>query len=176
MAAPSTLAVDPARVRLPENEEQPIHPLYAYIYIADAEEGLVLSTAATLLDGNPSNNFLQRAATFNPDGKLRGARNLAIAGNYVYILCRRAASSIVNVTDPMKPTIAAEVAGHQQGHGVAVQFRYAFITDAEGFKVVDVTVPEKARLVSGATIKMADARSVYVARTYAYVAAARTGW
>ena len=71
VAAPSTLAVDPARLRLPENEEQPIHPMYAYIYITDLEEGLVLSTAATLLDGNPSNNFLQRAAAFNPDGRLQ---------------------------------------------------------------------------------------------------------
>ena len=62
----STLAVDPARQRLPENEEQPIHPLYGYIYIADREEGLVLSTAATLLDGNPSNNFLKRAGAVQP--------------------------------------------------------------------------------------------------------------
>ena len=31
----STLAVDPTRQRRPENEEQPIHPLYAYIYVAD---------------------------------------------------------------------------------------------------------------------------------------------
>ena len=89
MAAPSTLAVDPARSRRPENQEQPIHPLYGYIYITDLEEGLVLSTAATLLDGNPSNNFLQRAAAFNPEGRLRGARNLAIAGNYAYIVCDR---------------------------------------------------------------------------------------
>ena len=46
-----------------------------------------MSTAATLLDGNPSNNFLKRASAFNPDGRLRGASNLAIAGNYAYILC-----------------------------------------------------------------------------------------
>ena len=72
--------------RRPENQEQPIHPLYGYIYITDLEEGLVLSTAATLLDGNPSNNHLRRAAAFNPDGRLRGARNLAIAGNYAYIV------------------------------------------------------------------------------------------
>src|SRR5205814_3753468 len=29
VAAPTTLAVDPARTRRAENEEQPIHPLYA---------------------------------------------------------------------------------------------------------------------------------------------------
>ena len=80
VAAPSTLAVDPARTRRPDNQEQPIHSLYAYLYVTDREEGLVVSTAATLLDGNPANNFLTRAATFNPDGLLRGAVNLSIAG------------------------------------------------------------------------------------------------
>jgi hypothetical protein len=176
VAAPSTLAVDPARVRLPENEEQPIHPLYAYIYVTDREEGLVLSTAATLLDGNPSNNFLQRAAAFNPDNRLRGARNLAIAGNYAYILCD-SGLVIVNISDPLRPTIAGEIAAPavKGGTAIAVQFRYAFITDAEGLKVVDVTVPEKPRLVEAATQKIADARGLYVARTYAYVAAGKQG-
>ncbi len=176
VAAPSTLAVDPARLRLPENEEQPIHPMYAYIYVTDLEEGLVMSTAATLLDGNPSNNFLQRAAAFNPEGRLKGARNLAIAGTYAYILCDRGLV-IVNIADPMKPVIAAEIAapGINRGTAVAIQFRYAFVTDADGLKVVDVTVPEKARLIDQATLKIADARGVYVARTYAYVAAGKNG-
>jgi hypothetical protein len=176
VAAPSTLAVDPARLRLPENEEQPIHPMYAYIYVTDLEEGLVMATAATLLDGNPSNNFLQRAAAFNPEGRLKGARNLAIAGTYAYILCDRGLV-IVNIADPMKPVIAAEIAapGINRGTAVAIQFRYAFVTDADGLKVVDVTVPEKARLIDQATLKIADARGLYVARTYAYVAAGKNG-
>ncbi len=41
IASPTTLGVDPARRRKPENEEQPIHPLYAFLYVADAEEGLI---------------------------------------------------------------------------------------------------------------------------------------
>ena len=176
VAAPSTLAVDPARVRLPENEEQPIHPMYAYIYITDLEEGLVLSTAATLLDGNPENNFLERAAAFNPDGRLNGARDLAIAGTYAYILCDRGLV-VVSIADPLKPSIVSEIAAPaiNKGTGIAIQFRYAFVTDAEGLKVVDVTLPEQPRLVSGATQTIADARNVYVARTYAYVAAGRQG-
>ena len=35
------------------NEEQPIHPLYAYLYVVDKYEGLILVNAATLLDGDP---------------------------------------------------------------------------------------------------------------------------
>jgi hypothetical protein len=176
VAAPSTLAVDPARLRLPENEEQPIHLSYAFIYITDLEEGLVMSTAATLLDGNPTNNFLERAGTFNPEGRLKGARNLAVAGNYVYIVCDRGLV-IVNISDPLKPTIAGEIPapGINRGTAVAIQFRYAFITDADGLKVVDITRPEQPRLVTAATQKIADARNVYVARTYAYVAAGKQG-
>jgi LVIVD repeat len=49
------------------------------------------------------------------------------------------------------------------------------VTTAAGLEVVDVTLPEKARLVPGARVPLADARRVYVARTYAYVAAGRDG-
>src|SRR6185369_957342 len=38
----STLAVDPTRTRRPENEEQPVNKLFAYAYIADYQEGLIL--------------------------------------------------------------------------------------------------------------------------------------
>ena len=173
VAAPSTLAVDPARSRRPENQEQPIHPLYAYLYITDLEEGLVISTAATLLDGNPGNNTLQRAAAFNPEGRLRGARHLAIAGNYAYVVCDRGLV-VVDINTPLTPRIVSEVAMNKPT-AVAIQFRYAFVTDADGLKVANVTVPEQARLVDRATLKMADARNVYVARTYAYVAGGAQG-
>ena len=42
VASPSTLAVDPTRTQRPENEEQKIHPVYAYLYVSDREEGLVV--------------------------------------------------------------------------------------------------------------------------------------
>jgi hypothetical protein len=175
VAAPSTLAVDPVRKRLPQNEEQPISPVYGYIYITDREEGLVLSTAATLLDGDPSNNFLQRAATFNPDGRLAGATNLAIAGNYAYITCTRGLV-IVDISTPTTPRIVGEIPapGINKPTAVAVQFRYAFVTDADGLKIVDITTPSRPRLTPR-TVALPDARNVYVARTYAYVAAGRQG-
>jgi hypothetical protein len=99
VASPTTLAVDPTRSRRPENQEQPIHPLYAYLYVTDKYEGLVVignpagdrnrPGVATLLDGDPNNNFLQRAVTFNPGGVLDGAVNLTIAGTYAYIAADR---------------------------------------------------------------------------------------
>jgi hypothetical protein len=54
-----------------------------------------------------------------------------------------------------------------------VQFRYAFIADRKGLETVDLTDPTRPALA--ATLPIADARSVYVARTYAYVAAGAEG-
>jgi hypothetical protein len=54
-------------------------------------------------------------------------------------------------------------------------FRYAFVADGEGVKVLDVTAPERPVPVPGATVKLAQANAVYVARNYAYVAAGPDG-
>ncbi len=176
VAAPSTLAVDPARSRRPENDEQPIAPVYGYIYVTDKYEGLILVGAATLLDGDPTNNFLSRALTFNPDGLLNGANNIVLAGNSAYITCDRGLV-ILNLTDPLKPSVAAVVGAPflNQPRAVAIQFRYAFVVDAEGVKVVDITVPGKARPVPTGVVRIPDVRDIYVARTYAYLAAGRRG-
>jgi hypothetical protein len=174
--APSTQAVDPARMRDPANREQPIHPLYAYLYVTDREEGLILVNAATLLDGDPTNNFLERAVTFDGGGALRGAVSCAVAGEHVYVCCERGLV-VVSVADPLKPRIVGEVRapGVSRPRAVEVQFRYAFVASDAGLQVVDVTDPARPRLVREATVPLADARSLYVVRTTAYVAAGRDG-
>jgi hypothetical protein len=173
VAAPATLAVDPARTKRPENEEQAIHPLYAYLYVVDKYEGLILVNAATLLDGDPLNNYLKRAVTFNPDGALNDANNIVIAGDHAYITTATALV-IVNINDPLHPRIVNRIA-LKNPKSVAIQLRYAFVVDDEGLKVIDVTVPEQARVVDGAFVPLAHAHDVYVARTYAYVANGQDG-
>ena len=174
VAAPTTLAVDPARTRLKENEEQPIHPLYAYLYVVDKYEGLILVNSATLLDGDPLNNYLKRAREpFNPDGALNDANNITIAGNYAYITTAQALV-IVSINDPLNPRIVNRIS-LKHPRGVAIQFRYAFVVDDEGLKVVNVTFPDQARLVEGAVVPLGHAQDVYVARTYAYVANGKDG-
>ena len=177
VATPSTLAVDPVRRRHPENEEQPIHPMYGFLYVTDRDEGLVVIGAATLLDGNPSNNFLQRAATFNPGGVLSGARRITIAGTYAYILTP-AHLVVVSLEVPAQPKVVATLGpadGIVDPRGVQIQFRYAFLVDRQGLKVLDVTALDRPRLVNGALVPFADARNLYLARTYALVAAGRDG-
>jgi hypothetical protein len=186
VASPSTLAIDPLRTRRPENEEQPIHPLYGFLYVADRHEGLVVvgdsrpgsksPGVGTLLDGNPENNFLRRALAFNPGGILNGARRIAIAGVYAYILCDRGLV-VVSLDNPLAPRVTATVAAPDlvEPRGISVQFRYAFVADREGLKVLDVTRLEEPKMVRGALVPLQDARNVYVARTYAYVSAGRQG-
>ncbi|HEV7238015.1 MAG TPA: hypothetical protein VGQ36_02165 [Thermoanaerobaculia bacterium] len=174
VALPTTMPMDPLRKTqfLPENEEQPIHPLYRYAYIADREEGLVVVDVTTLTDGNPSNNFFTRALTFNPDHILEGANAITVAGRWV-LIGTDDQLVIVDIDKPLEPRVLATLDGIDKPTAVAVQFRYAFITDAKGLHTVDITDPASPRLA--ATVPIKDARNVYVARTYAYVAGGEEG-
>ncbi len=174
VAAPTTIAPDPTRTHRPENFEAPVHPLYAYVYVTDREEGLILVPAGTLLDGNPLNNFLGRELTFNPDGVLTGARAITIVGTYAYISCN-AGLVVVSLEDPKHPSVTAIVGEPLLKHprAVQVQFRYAYACDAEGVKVLDVTDMAHPRFVSALPIH--DARNIYLARTYGYVAGGKEG-
>ena len=186
VASPTTLGVDPLRVRLPENEEQPIHLLYGFLYVADKEEGLVIvgnpdlksksPGVGTLLDGNPTNNFLKRALAFNPNGALTGARRVTIAGTFAYVLTDRALV-VVDLDNPLAPKITATLGAPalNDPRAIAVQFRYAFVVDREGLKVLDVTDLTQPKPIPGALVPFENARNVYVARTYAYVSAGKQG-
>jgi len=174
VAAPTTIAPDPTRTHRPENYESPVHPLYAYIYVTDKVEGLVMVSAATLLDGNPSNNFLERGVTFNPNNILCGAKAITIAGLYAYICCD-AGLVVVDLSDPKKPVVCSVVGNEVLHHpkSVAVQFRYAFVCDEEGVKVLDATELAIPRHVH--TVPLHEANSIYLGRTYAYVAGGKEG-
>jgi hypothetical protein len=186
VATPTTLGVDPLRTHRPENEEQSIHLIYGFLYVADKEEGLVIigdpnlkgksPGVGTLLDGDPRNNFLRRALAFNPAGALKGARRIAIVGTYAYILCD-AGLAVVSLDNPLKPKLVAQVGAPDliEPRGIAVQFRYAFVVDRSGVKVLDITHLDRPVAVSGAEVPLGDARNIYVARTYAYVAAGKQG-
>jgi hypothetical protein len=174
VALPTTMPMAPNRKTqlIPENQEQPIHPLYRYAYIADREEGLILVDVTTLTDANPSNNFLSRALTFNPGGALHGARSITVAGRWVYMGCD-SGLVVIDIDQPLQPRIIARIAELKKVTGIAVQFRYAFVSDETGLHTVDMTDPARPRVV--AHLAIADARSIYVARTYAYVAGGAQG-
>ncbi|MGZ5114034.1 MAG: LVIVD repeat-containing protein, partial [Usitatibacter sp.] len=133
----------------------------------------ILVDVNTLADGEPRNNFLKRALTWNADGALAGARHVTLGGHYAYVTTPEGVV-VVDLDEPLKPRIAARVA-LAGARASALQFRYLFVTTAAGLEVIDVTLPERARRVEGARVPLAAARGLYVARTYAYVAAGKEG-
>jgi hypothetical protein len=161
------------------NHEQPFHPIYNYAAITDSEEGLILVDVNTFADGNPRNNFLKRAVfadgstAWNENGVLNGARHIILAGHFAYIAAT-AGLVVVDLDDPLRPRLAATVP-LRDVRASALQFRYLWVTDAEGVQLLDVTRMDRPRLIPEATVRLADARRIYVARTYAYVAAKQDG-
>lgn len=155
------------------NLEQPMHPVYSYVAVTDAEEGLILVNNETLTDFEPRNNFFDRAITWNPNGVLDGANYAHFAGHLLYVSAN-AGVVIVDLDDPLDPKVLSTIP-LSGARGTMVQFRYLFATTANGLEVVDVTDPAKPRVVEGATVPLAEARRVMVSRTYAYVAAGSEG-
>src|SRR5581483_4261518 len=134
---------------------------------------LIAVDVDTLSDGDPRNNFLKRAMTWNPGGVLKGARHITLGGHYAYIAAD-AGLVVVDLNDPLKPRLVATLP-LQDVRASALQFRYLFVTTAKGLEVVDVTRLDQPHVVPGAVVPIADARRIYVARTYAYVAAKGDG-
>jgi hypothetical protein len=177
VALPTTQPVAPAKnqgkLMREDNQEQPFHLIYNYALITDAEEGLIVVDVNTLQDGEARNNFLHRALTWNGNGVLKGARHITLGGSYAYIAAT-AGVVIVNLKDPLKPVVAA-VIPLKGVRGTALQLRYLAVVDDTGLRIIDVTIPERAKLVETAFVPFADANRIHIARTYAYVAAGKEG-
>jgi hypothetical protein len=161
------------------NQEQPFLPIYNYAAITDAEEGLVLVDVNSLADGEFRNNKLRRAeftdgtGAWNPEGVLDGARHIHLAGEVAYITTRRGLV-VVDLAEPLAPKVTA-VLPLNDARASAIQFRYLWVSDAEGVKLFDVTQLRNPVAMPDATVPLDDAQRIYVARTYAYVAAKHEG-
>jgi hypothetical protein len=176
VALPTNQPIDPGR-NTPDiraaNQEQAFHPIYNYAVVTDSVEGLILTDINTFSDGEPRNNFLKRAVTWNEGGVLDGARHVTLAGRFAYVTAA-AGLVVVDLDDPLKPRLAATLP-LRDARASAIQFRYLWVTDAEGLKLFDVTRLEAPKPVPSATLKLADVRKLYIARTYAYVAGKADG-
>lgn len=164
---------------LEENHEQRMHEIYRYAVVTDAEEGLILVNVDTMANGEPRDNFLRRAQlttggdAWNENGVLTGARHITLAGTYAYIIAD-AGLVVVDLNEPLTPRLVA-TRPLNNGRASAIQFRYLWVTDADGLKLFDVTHMADPVAVPSATVPLQDARRIYLARTYAYVAAKAQG-
>jgi hypothetical protein len=174
VASPCTPAPDPLRSHYKENHEGRVAGMYGSIYATDKYEGLIVIGAGPLIDGDPLNNFLERQATFNPDGILCGASGITIVGTYAYILCDKGLV-VVSIEDPKKPEVKCVIGEPllKHPHAVQCQFRYAYVADEEGLKILDITQLDCPKVISKLPVE--DVHSMYLARTYAYLAAGKQG-
>ncbi|MDB5718420.1 MAG: repeat protein precursor, partial [Sphingomonas bacterium] len=167
MALPTNQPISPprnAKIReaYPENQEQAMHPIYHYAVITDAVEGLILVNIDTMADGEARNNFLKRALTWNEKDVLKGARHITLAGHIAYVTTD-AGLAVIDLDDPLRPRLTATVP-LRDARATAVQFRYLWVTTADGLQLMDVTSLTQPRLIPAATVPLADARRVYLAR------------
>src|SRR3546814_371608 len=81
---------------------------------------------------------------------------------------------VLDLTVPLEPKVTAQLP-LTDARASAVQFRYLWVTDAEGVKLFDVTDMAQPVAVPSGTVRLADARKLYLARTYMYVAAKADG-
>lgn len=197
MAIPTGQAINPLRntpLLRNLNQEQPFSPIYHYAFVTDAVEGLIAVNVDTLANGEFRDNFFRRAFTFDGGGALVGARHITLAGDYAYVVTDKALVT-VHLTKPWSDAKPCEVVEPTKGNSgetcldpqvtsvvplrdpraSAVQFRYIWVTTANGLEVLDITEMAHPQVVPGAVVPLADARKVYIARTYAYVAAKGEG-
>lgn len=176
MALPTNQNIAPQRntaVMREINQEQAFHPIYNYAVITDSEEGLILVDVNTFADGELRNNNIRRAVTWNEGGVLAGARHITLAGNYAYITTTHGLA-VIDLTDPLHPQLTANIA-MTDARASVIQFRYLWVTDADGVKLFDTTDMAHPRAIPAGTIRIADARKMYIARTYLYIAAKADG-
>lgn len=177
MALPTNQPIHPDRnqgeLMRDINQEQAFHPIYNYALITDADEGLILTDVNTLADGDPRNNKLTRALTWNENGILNGARHITLGGYYAYVAAA-AGLVVLDLNEPLKPRVAA-LLNLPDVRASTVQFRYLAIATGRGLEVADISNPAAPRLIESATLPLDDARRIFIARTYAYVAAGKDG-
>ena len=156
------------------NQEQAFHPIYHYAFITDAEEGLILVDIDTLTDREPRNNYLKPRA----DLESRTACSMAPA------------TSPWPAITPISPpragwwcsiwTIRSSPRWRRRWRCPTCGPRRCSSAICSspmraGLEVLDVTNMDQPKLIEGARLPLDDARRVYVARTYAYVAAGKDG-
>src|SRR3546814_10083582 len=117
-----------------------------------------------MADVDVRNNFVKRSETWNPKGVLHVARHIQLAGPIADITAD-VGLVVVDLSDPLHPRLAA-VRPMKDARASAIQFRYLWVTDAEGLKLFDVTKLTDPVAVPSATVPLADARRIYLARTY----------
>ncbi len=102
-------------------------------------------------------------------------QDVAIAGDYAYVVAGGGGLRIINVSNPKAPTETGFYDTPGTGKGVAVAGDYAYVAaGGGGLRIINVSNPA-APIETGFYQTPGDARAVAVAGNYAYVADYRDG-
>lgn len=118
------------------------------------------------------------------DALLSFARDIRVVGRYAYIATYDARLVIADIANPASPTIVGSVQDAtylNNGHGLEVQGRYAYLTGSNGVSggyltVVDISNPTSPTVVANASsANLVDAKQVDINGKYAYVTSGSVG-
>lgn len=103
------------------------------------------------------------------------AVDIAVQGNYVYVVAEYMGLTVVDVTDPRAPFIVSELSSGQN-YSIIVNGPYAYIAGAyRGLIVVDISDPANPFVETEITLNGGSAVDVAVQGNYAYVAEGSSG-
>ena len=94
-------------------------------------------------------------------------QDIAIAGDYAYVVAKEAGLYVLDISNPRKPSVAASLDTPGEAYGVTIRGATAFIADGgAGLRIVDITNPESPQALdtAGKTYQVA------VAGALAYLA------
>jgi len=97
---------------------------------------------------------MKKDVAFNPGGVLTDASFVTAAGHRLYMTTPRGLY-VIDVTDPMHPRIEGELTNGflRNPHCIAIQFRYAFVTDNDGRTMDDKGAPVRVVANPGAILE-----------------------
>jgi hypothetical protein len=122
VALPATMTIDPTRAPA-ASERRAAGPSALRLRLRDGPRGGPgrRRPAPPAARRRPDNNFVERAATFDGGGALRGATSIWLAGTTAYVTTPRGLA-IVDLDDPRRPRLVAHVGTPLRGpRAVAVQ-------------------------------------------------------
>lgn len=143
---------------------------YPYAYVADFSALRIVEVA------NPP-PLIEISHTITTRGQ---ARNVDVLGNYAYVANGNKGLAIINVTNPITPTLAGVYTIPEYlglAYDVDVSGNYAYVAGWPTLQIIDVTTPTTPTRTGVYTVSQNYdcALGVTVAGNYAYVASSRDG-
>ncbi len=138
----------------------------SYVYVATGTSGLrVYEVKFT-----PSFSAVEKD---NYTPSCMGVLGVDVSGDYAYLAGGE--FSVVNVSDPIYPTLVGDCALPDEGHMVRISGNYAFVAaDTAGLRVINISDPTDPYEVDSCDTP-GEARDVFLLGDYAYVADGTAG-